>query len=425
VITLLYYLFVRLYAFSLLLVSRWNSKAKLWLEGRKHIFEKLDEQLSRLPNNNTTRIWMHCASLGEFEQGRPLIEKIKKEQPGCFIIITFFSPSGYEVRKGYKGADLVCYLPLDTKKNAERFVAAIKPTLVLWIRYEFWMFYLEEIKRRNIPLLLISGLLRNPGLFAGFYNTYRQRIFKCFTYFFVQTEASAKQFNAMGFSNVIVSGDTRFDRVIEIAEKFEPIPLIASFCAGHKVLVAGSTWTEDEEELTHYVRVNADMRFIIAPHEIDQENIHDLQKEFPRSILFSTLSLTNKDVITATDTINTLIIDNVGMLSRLYYYADITYVGGGFGDNGLHNILEAAVYGKPVFFGPVYERHFEAIAMEECGGAITIENALELEKELNHLWENENKLLKRGNAAKQYVYSNAGATGHISDYIYKNRLLTN
>lgn len=420
-ITLFYNLFIRLYSFSLRLVSPWNTKAKLWLSGRKDIFERLQQQANSLPNDNTPRIWMHCASLGEFEQGRPLIEKVKKEHPGCIIIISFFSPSGYEVRKGYNGADLVCYLPLDTVKNAKTFINLINPTLVLWIRYEFWMHFLEEIKRRNIPLILVSGLLRNPGFFAGFYNAYRQRLFNCFTHFFVQTEASAKQFNTMGFSNVTVSGDTRFDRVIEIAEKFEPIPLIASFCAGHKVMVAGSTWTEDEEELTHYVKVNPGKRFIIAPHEIDKENIHDLQKEFPSAILFSSLSKTDMLI---PDKINTIIIDNVGMLSRLYYYADITYVGGGFGDNGLHNILEAAVYGKPVFFGPVYERHFEAIAMEECGGAISIENALELEKKLNDLWINEPELIKRGTAAKQYVYSNAGATGHILSYIYKKRLLT-
>ncbi|HRP58546.1 glycosyltransferase N-terminal domain-containing protein [Agriterribacter sp.] len=415
------------------LASLWNPKAKQWADGRKRFFEKLSISLENLPNGNTT-IWMHCASLGEFEQGRPLLEKIRARHPHVKIILSFFSPSGYEVRKDYKGADLVCYLPLDTASNAAAFVTSIKPTLVLWVKYEFWLHYLQELKRKSIPVLLISGLLQNAN---AFYESYRKKLFACFTHFFVQTEASARKLAAIGFSeNVTVSGDTRFDRVIEIAEAFEHIPAVAAFCSGHKVLVAGSTWTEDEEELTHYVRVNPDIRFIIAPHEVDEENIKDLQKEFPRSVLFSALQANPLyDNIVSTpgrpaepvqnnEVVNTLIIDNIGMLSRLYKYADITYVGGGFGESGLHNILEAAVYGKPVFFGPVYHKHFEAIELEDAGGAISIENALELEARLKKLWEDENLLKEKGNAAKQYIYANAGATGYIIDYIYKNRLLT-
>ncbi|MFT3702260.1 MAG: glycosyltransferase N-terminal domain-containing protein [Agriterribacter sp.] len=405
-------------------MSPWNPKAKSWISGRVNFFDTLTKQLNVLPKDNAHRIWMHCASLGEFEQGRPVLEKIKEQFPSCTVIISFFSPSGYEVRKNYKGADIVCYLPADTKANARQFVEKVNPTLVLWVRYEFWMHYLEAIHQRKIPLLLISGHLRNPGLFVNFYNAYRKRLFQCFTHFFVQTDASATMFNHMGFDNVTVSGDTRFDRVIEIAEKFEPVPIVEQFCAGHKVVVAGSTWTEDEEELTHYVRVNPSTRFIIAPHETDKENIHDIQKEFPHSILYSTLA-SGTAVMNEDNKVNTLIIDNVGMLSRLYKYADITYVGGGFGDDGLHNILEAAVYGKPVFFGPVYERHFEAVEMEECGGAISIENALALEKELDQLWNDPAALQKSGDAAKAYVYKNAGATNIILNYIYKNRLLTN
>jgi 3-deoxy-D-manno-octulosonic-acid transferase len=286
------------------------------------------------------------------------------------------------------------------------------------------MHYLEELKRRNIPLLLVSGLLRDPSYFAGFYNTYRRKLYNAFTHFFVQTEDSAILFRNMGFADrVSVSGDTRFDRVIEIADRFEPVAPVAAFCEGHRVLVAGSTWTEDEEELTHYVRANNDIRFIIAPHETDIENIRDVQKEFPRSVLYSELAAAgNTDKLPGD--INTLIIDNVGMLSRLYHYADITYVGGGFGDDGLHNILEAAVYGKPVFFGPVYDRHYEAIDMEAAGGAVSVENALELEAKLNELWNDAALLKQQGEAAKSYVYSNAGATEHILSYIYRNRLLT-
>lgn len=371
---------------------------------------------------------MHCASLGEFEQGRPVLEKLRNNYPQLKVVLTFFSPSGYEIRKNYKGADLVLYLPLDTLSNARKFIQYINPSLVLWVRYEFWMRYIEEIKRKGVPLLLLSGTIQKTN---RFYGIYRKKLFKCFTHFFVQTGSSARFLNREGFGqNVTVAGDTRFDRVIEIAASFEPVAPVDAFCRGHRVLVAGSTWTEDEEELIHYVKVNPHIRFIIAPHEVDKENIKDLQKEFPRSVLFSELEARFRKN-TATDestgsreTIHTLIIDNIGMLSRLYHYADIAYVGGGFGDAGLHNILEAAVYGKPVFFGPVYQRHFEAVEMEAAGGAISIENALELENELNKLWNDEALLKKRGEAARQYVYSNAGATRTILDYIYRNRLLT-
>lgn len=430
-VTTFYNLFINIYGFAMKLASLWNPKAKQWINGRKSIFEKLSEQPENLPDGNSV-IWMHCASLGEFEQGRPILEKIRTRHPQARIILTFFSPSGYEIRKDYKGADLVCYLPLDTASNAAAFVGYINPTLVLWVKYEFWLHYLQELKRKGIPVLLISGLLQNEN---AFYRLYRKKILACFTHFFVQTEASARKMEALGFiENVTVSGDTRFDRVIEIAEAFEEIPAVAAFCSGHKVLVAGSTWTEDEEELTHYVRTNPDMRFIIAPHEVDEENIKDLQKEFPRSVLFSALSsksihdgtaITPDTPAPQNEVVNTLIIDNIGMLSRLYKYADITYVGGGFGESGLHNILEAAVYGKPVFFGPVYQKHFEAVELENAGGAISIENALELEAKLKELWENENLLKEKGEAAKRYVYAGAGATGYILDYIYKNRLLTN
>lgn len=424
-ITIFYNCFIALYAAGLRLAAFWNPKARLWVKGRKGLFQKLVDRASQLPNDkHNQRIWMHCASLGEFEQGRPVLEKLKEKYPEAVIIVSFFSPSGYEIRKNYALADIVCYLPLDTPANAKQFVDIIKPALVLWIRYEFWMHYLEELKRRNIPLLLVSGLLRDPAYFAGFYNTYRRKLYNAFTHFFVQTEGSAILFRNMGFADrVSVSGDTRFDRVIEIADRFEPVAPVAAFCEGHRVLVAGSTWTEDEEELTHYVRANNDIRFIIAPHETDIENIRDVQKEFPRSVLYSELAAAGNTGKLPGD-INTLIIDNVGMLSRLYHYADITYVGGGFGDDGLHNILEAAVYGRPVFFGPVYDRHYEAIDMEAAGGAVSVENALELEAKLTELWNDAALLKQRGEAAKSYVYSNAGATEHILSYIYRNRLLT-
>ncbi len=425
-----YSLFITIYGLAIKLAAQWNPKAKQWINGRKGFFERLEQHLEKLPNDNRSTIWMHCASLGEFEQGRPVLEQLRNKYPQLKVVLTFFSPSGYEIRKNYKGADIVLYLPLDPLSNARKFIQYINPCLVLWVRYEFWMHYIEEIKRKGIPLLLLSGTIHKGN---RLYGLYRKKLFKCFTHFFVQTGSSAWFLKSEGFGqNVTVAGDTRFDRVIAIAASFEPVAPVEAFCRGHRVLVAGSTWTEDEEELIHYVKVNPHIRFIIAPHEVDRENIKDVQKEFPRSVLFSELEawLKEKENTVANkptgseETVHTLIIDNIGMLSRLYYYADIAYVGGGFGDAGLHNILEAAVYGKPVFFGPVYQRHFEAVEMEAAGGAVSIENALELESELNTLLNDEALLKKRGEAAKQYVYSHAGATQTILDYIYRNRLLT-
>ncbi|MCO5242014.1 MAG: 3-deoxy-D-manno-octulosonic acid transferase [Chitinophagaceae bacterium] len=427
-IIITYNVFIRLYGFALKLASLWNPKAKLWVNGRKNFFEKLEKKQKSLTNNNQPVIWMHCASLGEFEQGRPVLEKIREQQPHSNIIVTFFSPSGYEIRKDYPGADIVLYLPLDTPSNARKFIQKISPTLVLWVRYEFWLHYLGEIKRKEIPLLLLSGTIQKSNFF---YKPYLKRSLRCFTHLFVQSQLSAQFLRNEGFEqNVAVAGDTRFDRVIEIAESFKPIAAVEAFCRGHRVLVAGSTWLEDEEELIHYVKVNPEIRFIIAPHEVDRENIRYLQKEFPHSILFSAIQSRSSgdDIIDNpnrdTPVINTLIIDNIGMLSSLYQYADIAYIGGGFGDTGLHNILEAAVYGKPVFFGPVFQQNLEAVNMIDAGGAISIENALELENELNRLWNDEALLRKKGDCAKQFVYAHTGATRYILDYIYKNRLLT-
>lgn len=424
-ITLFYNIFSTFYGWGIHLVSLWNPKAKLWVQGRKNIFSRLRTAVNNLPKDNAGVVWMHCASLGEFEQGRPLIEQLKATYPRIAIVITFFSPSGYEIRKNYSGADLVFYLPLDTPGNAKRFISIVKPTLVLWIRYEFWFHYLNELKKNQIPVLLISGVFRKGDVFFRSYGQYWRNTLKCFTYFFVQTGESEAMLHTIGFnSNVTLSGDTRFDRVSSIADAFTPLPEIASFCSGHKVLVAGSTWTDDEEELTHYVKTNKNIRFIIAPHEVDEDNIKDVQKEFPNSIRFSELKENRVTSTNDSNNVNTLIIDNIGMLSRLYYYADITYVGGGFG-TGLHNILEAAAYGKPVIFGPYYQDHYEAIEMEATGGATSIENALELESVLNRLWDDPEALKKSGEAARRYILAGRGATEKITGYIQRNRLLTN
>ena len=391
---------------------------------------------------------MHCASLGEFEQGRPLLEKIKLQYPHQKIVLTFFSPSGYEVMKHYKGAHYIFYLPMDGKANAQKFIEAINPGLVLWVKYEFWFYYLTELKARNIPVLMVSGLFRDGQPFFKWYGGIWRQMLASFTYFFLQNNESIALLKTVGISqNVTLAGDTRFDRVIEIAAQFEPITLIAAFCGDNKVLVAGSTWQEDEEELVHFVKKNPAIKFIIAPHEIDADNLKSVKNSFPAAILFSEWSAMHIDKInnlqqmvidkksfqfmadavqpSTSERANILIIDNIGMLSRLYHYADITYVGGGFDAGGIHNVLEPAVFGKPVIFGPVYKKFSEAVDMVETGAGISIATALELEEVLNTLWNNEVLLQQKSDAAKKYVYSKAGATAKVMNYIYENRLLTN
>lgn len=416
---LLYNIFLKLYPLGIRLASIWNEKASLWIKGRK--------KFPVIENTDTKKetIWMHCASLGEFEQGRPLIEKVRKEYPLYKIVITFFSPSGYEIEKNFKGADHIFYLPSDSASNAKKFIALINPKLVLWIKYEYWHYYLHELKKRNIPTLLISGYFRRDQPFFKWYGNFWREMLQCFSHYFLQNEDSKILLETLDIKNISVSGDTRFDRVMAIVENFEEVPLIKEFCGNNKVVVAGSTWEDDEAELIHYVRANTDVKFIIAPHEVDKENIRDVKKHFANSVLYSEW-ITNKGQYANGNTqSNCLIIDSIGILSRLYSYADVTYVGGGFGYTGLHNILEAAVYGKPVIFGPEIDKNVEAQELMDCDAGIIIENALELEKVLNELLRNEEELKRRSEAAKNYVYSNVGATKKVMDFIQEKRLLTN
>lgn len=419
----MYDIFLKLLALTFPVVALFNIKARLGVHGRKNVFSKI--KANATPPNQQL-IWMHCASLGEFEQGRPVLESLKQQFPHITIVLTFFSASGYEVMKDYKGADHIYYLPIDSSSNAKRMADALNPTLVLWVKYEFWYYYLHEFKKRNIPVLLISGIFWSKHSFFKWYGKIWRQMLLCFTHLFVQNETSGNLLAAIGIlENVSVTGDTRFDRVIEIAEQFEPLPLIAQFCGDSKVLVAGSTWEDDEAELTHYVRANPQIKFIIAPHEIGAEDLKDVNKAFPGSIFYSTLINSQQQAINEEiKTPHVLIIDNVGMLSRLYQYADVTYVGGGFGADGVHNVLEPAVYGKPVIFGPEYEKYSEAIGLVECGGGISIENALELENTLNELWKDETLLASMGNASKNYVYANKGSSEKIIHFIQEKRLLT-
>jgi len=417
---LFYELFLLLYAIAFRIAALFNTKARLGLQGRKNIFSTIQ---ANLPPSSNQVVWMHCSSVGEFEQGRPLVESLKKNYPSISITITFFSASGYEATKNYEGADQIYYLPFDGASNAKKMVELLNPSLVIWIKYEFWYHYLHELKSRKIPVLLISGIFRNSQPFFKWYGSLWKEMLASFTYFFVQNESSLKLLSSIAINNnVIITGDTRFDRVIEIAEKFEPISIIEKYCKNNRVIVAGSTWEEDETELIHYIKANPAIKFIIAPHETDLGNIQQMMKVFPNALPYT--DLTNA-LVEQREINNLLIIDNVGMLSRLYHYASITYVGGGFGADGVHNVLEAAVYGKPVIFGPEYKKYAEAIGLVESGGGIPIKNALELESVLNLLWEQEDVLKTKGIASKKFVFANAGASKKIIQFVQENRLLIN
>ncbi|MEO7444118.1 MAG: glycosyltransferase N-terminal domain-containing protein [Ferruginibacter sp.] len=417
----LYNIFVYSLWAGMWLISPWNKKACAWLDGREAWKEKILGW--KKEGNGGQVIWMHCASLGEFEQGRPVLEGLAKMYPGARILLTFFSPSGFEIQKNYTLASLVCYLPLDTPANARWFLDQVNPTVVLWIKYEYWYHLLKEIHHRKIPALLVSAVFMPWQNFFKWYGKFWRNMLHFFDVIFVQDKSSLKLLQKTGYTGpAICAGDTRFDRVLDIAQKPNDLPgIFKEFCNGEKIIIAGSTWPEDEKILLHYANINPQVKLIIAPHQVDPIHMEEVNKGFRNSILYSRAVTSGENI----SGYHVLIIDNIGMLSVLYQYADITYIGGGFGDAGIHNTLEAAVFGKPVIFGPEHEKFTEAFGLMDCGGAFTITNALELEKIFDELLENNKALLKAGNAAGKYVSDHAGATKIILDYVEGNRLMIN
>lgn len=415
----LYNIFIALYPLIARLISAKNKKAKLWVDGRKQILSTIEHSLK---DNKNDIVWMHCSSLGEFEQGRPVLEKLKLLYPQYKFLITFFSPSGYEVQKKYVHADWIFYLPMDNFQNANKFLDIVKPVLVLYVKYEYWYYYLSAIKKRNIPLLLISGVFRESQPFFKWYGGLYKEMLHCFTHIFVQDKDCVELLQQINFKeNISISGDTRFDRVLEIANKFVPIELVEKFIDKQQVIVAGSTWTDDDEVLAHYANAHSAIKLIIAPHEIEKERIVECKKFYKHSILYSELLNTAIN----TSAYNVLIIDNIGMLSRLYNYASICYVGGGFGDDGVHNVLEAAVYHKPVVFGTEYAKYREAVELINKQGAFSISSALVLEKLLDELLQNETLYITTAYNAGNYVKEKSGATTTVIEYVYEKRLLIN
>jgi 3-deoxy-D-manno-octulosonic-acid transferase len=413
-----YTIFLVLYRAGIAIASLWNPKAKKWLKGRKGLLKKIK---STIADEQSKIIWIHCSSLGEFEQGRPVMEEIKAQGTGHKILLTFFSPSGFEVKKDYKGADYIFYLPMDSKKNAQKFLDILSPSFIIFIKYDYWYYFLNEIKKRKINCLLISAVFRKDQLFFKWYGGLQRKMLRCFTKIFVQNKESKELLQTINIQNCTVSGDTRFDSVIEIAEKFEPIPLIEKFIGNSKCIVAGSTWKADEEALQKVFAGlnNPNLKLIIAPHEIHQAHLDELEKLYPQPIRFSKLTKIQQPI-----TSNILFIDNIGMLSRLYKYGYITYVGGGFTWDGVHNVLEAAVYGKPVVFGKNYKKYKEAIDLIECEGAKSFSDNEELYQILIALLTDEDDYRQKCQASKKYVLENKGATEKVLHYIEEKRLFT-
>ncbi|WP_159799531.1 3-deoxy-D-manno-octulosonic acid transferase [Flavobacterium sp. MK4S-17] len=405
----LYNLFTYL-AFPVLKIAAFFSpKMKLFMEGRKTVFKTLKERIS--PADKT--IWFHAASLGEYEQGLPVMEKIRLLYPQHKIILTFFSPSGYEIRKNTNAADVVVYLPLDTKANAKKFLELVHPETVFFIKYEFWPNYLNVLKNSGAKVYLISGLFREKQVFFKWYGGFYRDALKVFTHFFVQYESSKKLLHSIGFNNVSVSGDTRYDRVSEILERDNRLPFIDEFINGKTTFVFGSSWPKDESLFVNFInsaiRHNNDAKFIIAPHTVDKPHIDSLKASITsgKTILFSEKN--GKDLAPY----NTFIIDTIGILGKIYSYASAAYVGGGFGTAGLHNILEPAAFGVPVVIGPNHQKFPEAVALVKAGGCIAVHNGYALEEALMKLLHNPAYREEAGHIAETFVNSNRGAVSII------------
>ena len=404
----MYYLAILLYDFAVRLVAPFHKKAEKMLAGQKETFSILKKQL----NPEASYIWFHAASLGEFEQGRPLIEKIRQEKPEYKILLTFFSPSGYEIRKDYPGADIVCYLPFDHCWNARKFIQLVKPVMAVFIKYEFWMNYLNQLKRRHIPTYIISAIFRPTQIFFRWYGCRYRKILNNYKWFFVQDQQSLELLKRFKRHNASITGDTRFDRVYEIFEQRKELPLIEKFLNRTEngkgtTLVAGSTWVKDEEILIPYFNQHPEIKLIIAPHEISEQRIEALKNRLTRPAV----RYSQADENTVGDA-GCLIMDCFGLLSSVYRYGDLAYVGGGFG-KGIHNILEAAVYGIPILFGPEYYKFKEAKELIAHSGAIAVRSEEEFSSCMNNFLSYPNLIHEKGKNAKEYVLGNLGATHKI------------
>lgn len=405
----LYNIITLLAAQLLKIVALFSPKMKLFVDGRKSVFQTLADKIQ----TSDKTIWFHAASLGEYEQGLPVIEAIKEQFPTHKIVVTFFSPSGYEVRKNNTVANVTVYLPLDTISNAKQFIKLVHPEMAFFIKYEYWPNYLNELKKQQIKTYLISGILRENQAFFKWYGGFYKNALKTFDYFFVQNESSKTLLQSIGFNNVKVSGDTRFDRVVSILERDNSLDFIEQFKNNKTTIVIGSSWPKDESLLVNYINQSSDdVKFIIAPHNIKSEQIQELKNSITKKvILFS-----EKDNVDLSNS-NVFIIDTIGILTKIYSYASIAYVGGGFGNPGVHNILEPATFGVPVVIGPNYSHFAEATALVNMEGCISIQNQTQLNEAFDLLLHNEDERLEKGHICSTFVQMNKGATQTIMNHI--------
>ncbi len=390
------------------LLAVFNPKLGLFVKGRKETFTKLIATIE--PNEKT--IWMHCASLGEFEQGRPILEALRTSRPHYKIILSFYSPSGYEIRKDYEGADVVVYLPIDTKSNARKFIELAHPEIAIFVKYEFWPNILSVLKEKSIRTILVSGVFRDEQIFFKPYGKWMKKSLQSFSHFFVQNKNSENLLKKIGFGNVTISGDNRFDRVASILDQNNSLDFLEGFVKDRIILVAGSTWPSDESKLVKFINENMhkNLRYIIAPHNMNPKEILKLKNAINSPVsLYSEGSIADQAMV--------FIADTIGILTKIYSYADIAYVGGGYDKEGVHNVLEPAVFGIPLVIGPVYDKFEEAKELVELKGCLVAEDQAELNDHLNKLILNEQYRSELGKITKTYIKNHLGATKIILNYI--------
>ena len=409
---LLYNIGVGIYEVGIRLAAHKNPKARLWCEGRKGIFDNIERRMAGVKGRI---VWLHAASLGEFEQGRPIIERIKELMPDAVVVLTFFSPSGYEIRKNYQGADHIFYLPSDRPSNVRRFLDAVRPDVAIFVKYEFWLNYLGELRRRNVPTYLISAIFRPSQIHFQPWGCIWRRALDSYNAIFVQNERSGELLQRAGYNRSIVAGDTRFDRVATIARAAKRIPIIEHFAMGKPLFVAGSTWGKDEELLIELINRHPDTRFLIAPHEMDEARMQHLEAHVHGGVVRYTRSDESSDFGNA----QLMILDTIGLLSSAYSYARWAYIGGGFGV-GIHNTLEAATFGLPIAFGPNYHKFLEACEMIECGAAQSVTSTKELLAWFEPLKSEGEALQKASSSARSYTKEHCGATDTIMSVIFPN-----
>ena len=400
---MLYNLAIYFYLLGVVIASFFSKKVRKMWRGEREAFDVLKRNV----DPKAKYVWFHAASLGEFEQGRPIMERLRAQHPEYRILLTFFSPSGYEVRKNYEGADIICYLPLDTPINAIRFLRLIRPVMAFFIKYEFWYNYLHILKHRNIPTYSVSSIFRPDQIFFRWYGRHYAGVLRCFTHFFVQNDQSRQLLAKIGITHVSITGDTRFDRVLQIKEQSKQLPIVEAFKQGGRVFVAGSSWQPDEDIFIPWFNADDSWRVIIAPHVISEEHLQQIEQKLQMPTVRYT-HVTPEEAAKA----RCLIIDCFGLLSSVYHYGEVAYVGGGFGV-GIHNVLEAAVWGVPVIFGTNNKHYQEAQSHMASGGGFEIANETDFSKLMTNFAEDKHYLSYRGGKSAEFVNSQAGATNAI------------